>query len=34
VKEVLVDRGEFVLEDLVEVRNDFGVALHDELLGA
>jgi len=32
VQEVLVDRGEFVLEDLVEMRNDFGVALHDELL--
>jgi hypothetical protein len=28
VQEVLVDRSEFVLEDVVEVRNDFDVALH------
>jgi hypothetical protein len=28
MQEVLVDGGQFVLEDLVQVRNDFGVALH------
>jgi hypothetical protein len=28
MQEVLVDGGQFVLEDFVEVRNDFGVALH------
>jgi hypothetical protein len=32
VQEVLVDRREFVLEDLVEMSNDLRVALHDELL--
>ena len=31
MQEVLVDRREFVLEDLVQVRNDVGVALHDDL---
>jgi hypothetical protein len=28
MQEILVDRSEFVLEDLVEVRDDFDVALH------
>jgi hypothetical protein len=28
MQEVLVDRGQFVLEDLVEMRDDFDVALH------
>jgi hypothetical protein len=32
MQEVLVDRGQFVLEDLVQVRNDFDVALHGEAL--
>jgi hypothetical protein len=29
MQEILVDRGQFVLEDLVEMSNDFDVALHD-----
>jgi hypothetical protein len=28
MQEILVDRGQFVLEDLVEMSNDFDVALH------
>ena len=29
MQEILVDCGQFVLEDLVEMSNDFDVALHD-----
>jgi hypothetical protein len=32
MQEVLVDRSEFVLEDLVQVRDDFDVALHGDVL--
>jgi hypothetical protein len=32
VQEILVDRGQLILEDLVQIIDDLGIALHGALL--